>query len=182
MITIMAMTKNIKILLLASLFCAGFSACNTATPEDYFGRAVLASNMLTGFADDGMERQLQSPSAKTAANGEAVAMTRTEELDGRIQVIEEDHEKLKGLKQTDDAKEIMQNSLSLYDYVLPVYKKEYRELAASYDKAAPREQTQAAAQAIHDKYFEGFKERYDKLIRSGKAYAAKHNIKVNWAE
>jgi hypothetical protein len=36
-------------------------ACDTATPEQYFSRAVLNSNLLYGFAGAGMHRQLASP-------------------------------------------------------------------------------------------------------------------------
>lgn len=162
------------------LCCLLFTSCNTATPEEYFGRAVLVSNMFTGFADNGMERELASPSAKMDANGQAVAMKRAEVVSSRLEVLNEDFEKLKGLKETADTKDILQSSKSLYEFVLPVYKKEYAQLAALYDQDAAKEDIEAQAKAIHDKYFARYEILYNDLISHGKTYATKHNIKVNW--
>lgn len=157
-----------------------FASCNTTTPEQYFGRAVLVSNMFTGFADNGMERELASPSAKMDANGGTVAMKRSEVVSSRLEVLNEDFEKLKDLEETADTKDILQSSKNLYEFVLPVYKKEYAALAALYDQNAAKEDIEAQAKAIHDKYFARFETLYNTLIGHGKTYAAKHNIKVNW--
>lgn len=156
------------------------TACNTATPEKYFDIAVLNSNMLVGFANEGQLRELESPSAKMV-DGKTVAMQRMEVLNAKIQYLDESYGKLKALKETDDAKDILQASMALYDYVLPVYKKEYVQLAEAYDKGAPKEQIQSQASAIHEHYFAKYEQLYNNLIGHGKQYAAKHNIQVNWA-
>jgi hypothetical protein len=157
-----------------------FTACNTTTPERYFDIAVLNSNMFTGFADDGLLRQFESPSAKMAENGEAVAMKRAEVAEQNIQFTEEAFEKLKGLEETAETKEMLQTSVAMFEYVLPVYKNEYKQLAKLYDEGASKEKTAAFAKAIEEKYFTRFKAIYNKLISIGKAYAEKNNIKVNW--
>jgi hypothetical protein len=166
--------------ILCFLCCLFFNSCNTATPEDYFNRAVLTSNMLTGFADNGMERELASPSVKMDANGGEVVMKRAEVVSSRLEVLNEDFKKLKSLKETDDAKDILQSSKTLYEFVLPVYKKEYTQLAALYDDGAAKEDIESQAIAIHDKYFARYEALYNTLIGHGKDYASKHNIKVNW--
>lgn len=38
--------------------------CNSVTPEKCFDIAVLNSNMLVGFANEGQIRELESPSVK----------------------------------------------------------------------------------------------------------------------
>jgi len=156
-------------------------ACNTGTPENNFSIAVLNSNMFAGFGGNMQLRELESPSAKlNEKDGTTQTMTRKEVLDNKIQYIEESYDKVKNLKINDDNKEIVTSSLELYEYILPVYKNEYTKLAQMYDGNAPQEQIQAMAQSINQKYYPGFKEKYDKLISNGKRYAEKHSIKVHW--
>jgi hypothetical protein len=165
-------------------FCSIMTACNTATPENYFDRAVLNSNMLVGFANRGLERELDQPSAKMVDGdiNHTEPMKRKEIIDGKIQYLEEQLGKIKNLKVTDDTKEMLETSIHLHEYILPVYKNEYQQLAKLYDDGASKEQIQSLTQSIHDKYYPGFDELYNKLIAIGKVYAAKHDIKVNWAQ
>jgi len=167
----------------ASIFvccCLVFASCNTATPEKYFDLAVLNTNMLTGFADDGEARQFESPSAKMDDKGQAVAMKRSEVIDTKLKFLEEDVKKLKGLKETPDTREMLQTSLSVYEYVLPVYKTEYVQLARLYDEGASKETIEAHVKTIHEKYFPRYSELLARLISIGKIYAERHSIKVNW--
>lgn len=178
------MKKIASSLVSLSCFCLLLPACNTATPENYFDRAVLNSNMLVGFANRGLERELEQPSVKMVDGdvNRTEPMKRKEIIDGKIQYMEEQLGKIKNLKITDDTKEMLESSIGLHEYVLPVYKNEYQQLAKLYDDGAPNEQTQSLTQLIHDKYYPRFDELYNKLIATGKVYAAKHNIKVNWAQ
>jgi hypothetical protein len=162
------------------LCCLVFSSCNTTTPEQYFDRTVLTSNMFTGFADNGMERELASPSVKMDVNGHQATMKRSEVISSKLDVLNEDLDKLKDLEQTADTKDILQSAKRLYEFVLPVYKKEYIQLAALYDQNAAKEDIEAQAKAIHDKYFPRYEKLYNTLIAYGKVYAEKHNIKINF--
>ncbi len=163
--------------LLASLL---FSAC-TATPEKYFDMAVLNSNRIVGFASEGQARDLESPSVKMGKDkNDILVMERKEVITDKIQFVEEALGNLRDMKQTDDNKEIMQASIALYEFILPVYKNEYMELARSYDEADPKEQIEKQTQSIHDKYFEQFELLYHKLIGHGQVYAQKHKIEVHW--
>lgn len=136
--------------------------------------------MFYGFADEGLLRQLESPSVMMVEGSDKpVAMKRSKVIEDKIEYLETSFQKVKALKETDETKEMLQNSRALYEYVMPVYKKEYMELAALYDQAAPPEQIQAYAKTIEDKYFLQYGQLYNKLITSGKSYAQKHNIKVN---
>jgi ribosomal protein L15 len=137
--------------------------------------------MLVGFANSGQLRELESPSVKLAENSsQPVTMKRNEVIDEKIKFIETNLEKLKELKVTTDTKDILQTSLALYKYILPVYKMEYEQLAKLYDEGASNEKIQLLAQTINDKYYSHFNELYSKLISSGKLYAERNSIKVNW--
>jgi hypothetical protein len=70
-------------------------------------------------------------------------------------------------------------SVALYDYVPPVYKNEYRELARLYDEGASEESITSCTKFIHDKYYSVHMALFGKLVSAGKPYAEKHNIKVS---
>ena len=174
-----------RILLLALYGCLGlFGSCNTDTPENDFDIAVLNCNMLGGFANEGLSRQLESPSMKLVegTKDQSAPMKRKEVIDTKIKFLEENYAKLKNLKITDDNKEILQTSLALNGYVLPVYKKEYVQLAELYDKGAPKAEINTLTQQIHDSYFTNFEKQFNSLIAAGKLYALKHHINVKWPD
>lgn len=158
-----------------------FSACNTSAPEKYFDLAMLKSAKVTGFAGDGMQKELENPATKEAeGNKKAMPMKRKEVIDDKIQFLEANMKELKSLKETRDSKDMLQASIALHQYVLPVYKTEYQQLAKLYDKDASKKEIQSLTQAIHDKYYLGFNELFNKLAIAAKAFANKHKIKVNW--
>jgi hypothetical protein len=54
------------------------------------------------------------------------------------------------------------------------------ELAKLYDENGSQQDRIAKAQEIDTKYLTGYQALFGRLIELGKAYAAKHNIKVQW--
>ncbi|MEO5892364.1 MAG: hypothetical protein ABIQ31_19100 [Ferruginibacter sp.] len=160
--------------------CLLLTSCNTATPEKYFDLAVLNSNMITGFADEWELKQMEPSPVMLNAARQSVTIKRSEALSAKIKFLDEDFEKLKGLKETIDTKEMLEASKTLYEYVLPVYKTEYMEVANLYEEGASKEKIQTRITAIHDKYYPQYKELVTKLIGIGKLYAERHAIKVNW--
>jgi hypothetical protein len=163
-------------------FCLFLVSCDMATPENYFDRAVLNCNLMHGFASSGLRRELESPSVKLSGtgNGETIPMKRKEVIDNAITSLETNFEKVKKLKETDDTRDILQASVALYEFVLPVYKTEYQQLARLYDEGAAREEIDSLARAIETKYRSDFEKLSDRLAAAGKPYAARHGIKVNW--
>lgn len=159
-----------------------FASCNTATPENYFDRAVLNGNRLQGFADTGLQREMASPSSKLsdAKTGETVPMTRREIIEDKITAVQSSFEGVKKLRETDDAREMLQASRALYGYVFPVYQNEYRQLAKLYDEGASPEEIASMEQSIHAKYRPQFEILFDQLIAAAKPYAARHDIRVKW--
>lgn len=162
--------------------CSLLVSCNSASPEKTFGIAILNSNMMHGFAGRALQMQLESPSVRMI-NGDKdklAPMKRIEVIEDKISSIESNYAKLKGLKETKDNRDMLNASRDLYEYVLPVYKKEYLELARLYDENSPKETIDAYTKAIEDKYYPGFVDLHDKLTAAGKPYAEKHGINVNW--
>jgi hypothetical protein len=173
--------KKHKLPVLLVMCCMYLISCNSDSPEKYFDIAVLNTNALRGFAGDGMLRDLQSPSVKMAENnGKPVPMKRSEVLNAKIKLAEENLDKLEGMKKTDDNKDMLEASLALYKFVIPVYKTEYTQLAGLYDANAQEDEIESLAKLIHEKYYSEYTELYNKLISIGKVYAEKHDIKVNW--
>jgi hypothetical protein len=158
------------------------TACNTATPENYFDEAVLNCNMMMGFAGHGLQMEFDQPSVKLVegTKDQTAPMTRKEIIDSKIKFIDDSYAKMKALKETADTKNMLQASASLYEYVLPVYKNEYVQLAKLYDDKVPKEQIDLLEKIINDKYFAGFQERFTALTNAGKPYATEHSIKVDW--
>ena len=168
--------------LIAFGFCTAIFSCNTPSAEKAFDVAVLNSNMIIGFANNGMERDLESPSIKMGiTKDEMISMTRKEVLENKLKFVEENYYKLKGFTQTDDTKNIIQMSLALHELILPVYKNEYAHLAKLYDSNASKNEIEELKKSIHDQYFLKFETLYNQLISSGKLYAKEHNIEVRWA-
>lgn len=174
------MTKTASLFL--AIACSFFlGACDTATPENYFDRAVLNCNLMHGFAGSALRRKLEHPSVKLSDDKKSeTVMTRKEVIDDDLTSIEASFAKVKKLKETDDTRDVLQASIALYEYVLPVYRTEYQQLARLYDEGAPRDQIDALAKAIETKYRPGFDTLSDRLTAAGKPFAARHGIKVKW--
>jgi hypothetical protein len=145
-------------------------------------RKGASRNIGHGFAGKVLQRELERPSFKLsdAKNLEEVQMKRKEIIDNKTTSLETNFEKVKRLKQTDDTRERLEASVALYEYVLPVYKTEYQQLAKLYDEGAAREEIESLAASIETKYRTGFETLFDRLAAGGKPDAARHNIKVNW--
>ena len=174
--------ERILQLFLTAACCCLFASCDNATPHDYFERAVLNCNLIHGFAGKGLQSQLDSPSVKLtdAKTGAFAPMKRKEVVDDKIASIEQSLAKVKKLKETEDTKDIVQASIALHEYVLPLYRNEYQQLAKLYDDGAAKAQIEALASAIATKYRAGYEALSDRLTAAGKPYAARHDIKVVW--
>lgn len=164
-----------------SILCLLGISCNQPSPEKYFEVAVLNSNMLTGFAHSTSFREFESPSVKLVeGKNETAVMTRNEIVTAKLAFCTEMLQQLNELDVTEDTKAMLETSKSLYQYVQAIYKNEYAALARLYDTGAATEHIELTTTAIHEQYYAGFDKIYSELIRLGKIYASRHNIKVSW--
>ncbi|HTE29486.1 MAG TPA: hypothetical protein VK666_03870 [Chryseolinea sp.] len=170
---------RLRLLLFSAMI---LSACNMATPEKYFGVAVLNCNMMMSFAGEDVPRDISEPSGKMdpANKDKVIQMTHKEMVDSKVEFFEENLGKLRKLKETAETKEMLDASLALNGFVIPVYRNEYQQLAKLYDDGASQNEIQAFNKSIHDKYAVKFVELFDRVTKAGKAYAARNNIKVQW--
>lgn len=162
-------------------FCSIIYACNTVTPDKYFATATLNNNILFGFAGRGMQNELANPSEKLIDQKTmtTVPMTRAEVLGSKLEAIEANYKKVNSLSINGETKEMIEASLTLYEFVLPVYKNEYKQLAALYDNNAGADEIAVLEQLINEKYEAPFAALYDKALATGIAYAEKHGIEVH---
>ena len=88
---------------------------------------------------------------------------------------------LEALSANDDGrKEIKEQAIALYEFVLPVYKNEYTAYAKLCDAHAPQEQKEEISTAIEQKYSAEFEKRITSLLALGKEFATENNLNVNW--
>ena len=162
------------------LFAASMLVSCSTDSNKYFGVAVLNSNILYGFAGDVLQQQFSQPSSKLVdeKTGTTQPMKRAEVLEMKINAVEDAYNKVKGLTVTDDTKDMLRASRSMYEFVLPVFKNEYKQLADLYDNNAPAAQIRMLEQWIRGKYSGRFQELRDSVLQLGKLYAEKNNIQV----
>ncbi len=171
------------ILLLLSVVCACLlTACQKSTPRDTFNAALLNTNVMHGFAGEGMRSQLATSGTKLSGPNfdQEVEMKRMEVVDTKLAVLEESFEKLKQLKPDDDSRAMLQAATALYEFVLPVYRNEYRQLAGLYDDKADAAKIQTLEQSIQDQYQAKFAALSEALTAAAKPYAEKNQIQVAW--
>ncbi len=75
---------------------------------------------------------------------------------------------------------MVQASLALHEYVLPVYRDDYQRLAKLHDDGAPQGAIAQLSASIATKHGAQFSALSDRLTAAGKAYASRHDIKVMW--
>ena len=158
------------------------SSCNNATPENYFDEAVLNVNLITPFGGQTALYSLAHPSVKLVpgTKDQTTPMTRKEIVDDQIQRVEGNLTKIKALPDSEETRDMVQTSMKLHEFVLPIYRTEYRELAKLYDENGSQQERVAKAREIDTKYSAGYQALFNRLVELGKAYAAKHHIKVEW--
>ena len=158
------------------------ASCNNATPENYFDEAVLNVNLITPFGGQAALYALAHPSVKLVlgTKDQTTPMTRKEIVEDQIQRVEANLTKIKALPDSEETRDLVQTSIKLHEFVLPVYKTEYRQLAKLYDEGASEQERGSTAGEIDSKYLTGYHALFKRLVELGKAYAEKHHIKVEW--
>ncbi|MEI2274769.1 hypothetical protein OHD16_21660 [Sphingobacterium sp. ML3W] len=164
----------------ASLF---FTACQSPSPENFFGKVVLNTNLVADFAPERFGKRLEQetvefpdiPSSKKEGN-EA-----QKTVDFKIQTVEKALKDINELHVSDDdAKALKEKSITLFEKVLPVYKNEYTTYAKLCDTKGSAEEKQALLEKIQKDAMPEIDKVFDEVYVLGKSYAEKHNLNVNW--
>ncbi|MBB2148006.1 hypothetical protein [Pedobacter gandavensis] len=160
-----------------------FFSCNLNTsPDKFFGVAVLNTNFVNDFGTDRLAKHIQletlefadRPSTKKKGDEAQNA------INNKILYMEKVVKDVMELPENDDTREIKALSLSIFEYVIPVYKNEYTAYAKLCDEKGPEDQKELIIQNIEKKYVPHFEEKLALLLDKGKAYAQKHDLNVKW--
>jgi hypothetical protein len=168
--------------LIAIALGLSLTSCNNVSPEKYFDEAVLNVNLITPFGGQAALNSLAHPSVKLVpgTKDQTTPMTRKEIVEDQIQRVEANLVKIKALPDSEETRDMVQTSIKLHEFVLPVYKTEYRQLAKLYDEDGSQPERVSRAHEIDTKYLAGYQTFFNRLVELGKAYAEKHHIKVEW--
>ena len=176
------MSRRFTFVLIAITLGLSLTSCNNASPEKYFDEAVLNVNLISAFWGQRAQYSLANPSVKLVpgTKDQTTSMTRKEIVEDQIQRVEANLVEIKALPDSEETRDMVQTSVKLHEFVLPVYKTEYRQLAKLYDEGGSQQERGSAAHEIDTKYLAGYQALFKHLVELGKVYAAKHNIKVEW--
>lgn len=169
---------------LALLVILSLSIQSCAEPADkFFATAILNTNTITDFATPTLAKHINDettefpdiPSSKKNGD-EAVKM-----VQNNILYMEKSLNDIKALNaNSDDRKAIKEKSLALYEFVIPIYKKEYINYAKLCDGKADQAKKDDLELLIEQKYGAKFEMMYTDLVNIGKAFAEKNNLNVDW--
>ncbi|MDM1296146.1 hypothetical protein HX021_17815 [Sphingobacterium sp. N143] len=168
------------ICLSTSLF---FTACQSPSPETFFGKVVLNTNLIADFTPERFGKHLEQETVEfpDVPASKKVGDEAQKTVALKIQVVEKALGDIRGLNVSDeDAKELKEQSIQLFEKVLPVYKNEYTAYAKLCDSKGSDEEKQALLQKIDKDYMPDINTVFDRVYVLGKAYAEKHNLNVNW--
>lgn len=160
-----------------------FTACQSPSPNDFFGKAVLNTNLIADFAPERFGRQLEQHTVEfddmPASKKEGNEAQKVVEM--KILSVEKILKDIEDMQVSDeDAKALKAQSIALFEKVLPVYKNEYTAYAKLCDTKGSAEEKAALLQKIQNDYMPEIDKTFDSVHALGKAYAEKHNLNVNW--
>ncbi|MEH6306320.1 hypothetical protein RYH73_11740 [Olivibacter sp. CPCC 100613] len=176
------MIKRIKYYMLIVL-CFAILSCQSTSPEHFFDQVVLNTNYIVDFAPERFGKELE---AQTIEYPDIPASKKKGDeaqnvVQNKVIAIERALENIKALRAGDDEmKMLKENSIELFETVLPVYKKEYMEYARLCDSKEPSSQKEAILHAIDSIYLPKVAELMENVYQKGKNYADKHHIDVKW--
>lgn len=170
---------------LKSILSAGIvlslAACNTTTPERYFDVAVLNANAISRFGGKEIYEMLkETPQSYDEKSKAMVQSSYVDHVKFRITYAEKAYKDVQALKETEDAKPILDASKDLFGFTVDKEKNGYLSIAALKDAHVSEDSIKQVAVGFDEQYQNAFSQKYDKLMELGKAYANKHNIKVQF--
>lgn len=158
-----------------------FTACNMTSPDKYFDVSVLNANAISSFGGKEIYQMLQeTPQAYDDKTKKMITSSYVDHVKFRIAYAEKAYKDVQALTETEDAKPILDASKDLFSYTVENEKSGYLTIAAMKDAHAADDSIKQAAVIFDQQFRDGFDKKYDKLMEVGKAYATKHNIKVEF--
>jgi hypothetical protein len=156
-------------------------ACNFASPENYFDRAVLNSNAISRFGSTEIKEWLSSkPEIYDQQKKAMVPSSYVDFFKFKMSYAEKALNDIADLKETAETKPMLDASKALFSFVLQKEKSAYLDIARMKDQNMPDAAIRQAIARFDDQNLQPFSDKYDVLIKLGKTYADKHHIQVSF--
>ncbi|MFD2741900.1 MULTISPECIES: hypothetical protein [Sphingobacterium] len=159
------------------------TSCNRPSADEFFQTTVLNTNILNEFASERFAKSLIAETVEfpdipsTKNNGDEAQQI----VDNKIAYIEQTIKKIEDSTAPDeDGKIIKEKALDLFKFVLPVYQKEYKNLAIMCDQKQAENEIMAESEKIIETYGSAYEEKYVTLLTLGQDYAEKHHLNVSF--
>lgn len=160
-----------------------FGSCQSTTPDKFFEVVMLNTNLVADFRPSEFGKRLEQetkefpdiPSSKKNGN-EAQQI-----VEVKVMTIEKAISNIKKLNASDDDMKTLQDqSIKLFETVLPVYKNEYTAYAKLCDEKATSEQKENILVGIERDHLPAVESIMESLYGKGQEYAKKHYLNVSW--
>jgi len=175
-----SLTMKLRSILLAGIVLS-LAACNTTTPERYFDVSVLNANTIGRFGGKEIYEMLQeAPQSYDEKSKKMVQSSYVEHVKFRIAYTDKTYKDLQALPETEETKPMIDASKDLFNYTIDKEKNGYLSIAAMKDAHAADDSIKQAAVNFNQQYADTFGQKFDKLMKLGKAYADIHHIKVEF--
>lgn len=178
------MGHNIKITL--QLFMGLiFLSCEQTAPRKYVERTVLNTNLVSGrytpsYFNEVRELKKQGR-IKVFKDGKMEKGTAVEYvMQNTIDPVDESIKKVKGLKKTEDTRDLIAASLDVFRYGRKIFENEYVSIAKMLDENRPQEEIDSAIQKIFETHDREMEKKLRYLDELAIPYAKKHNVPLNF--
>ncbi len=176
--------KNRKLFSITIILSLLLVSCKMEnTPEEYFDRAALNTNLLMQFGSrdfkDLQARKLSDLWVVENRKSKQGAPSYTAYIkSNQFSQINNAIEKIKDLKPTTETKPMIDASLELFGFVKQKYETDYIKIAGMIDAKAPQQDIDDAIASMEKESFSTIDGLYKKLMDIALPYAKKHGIKV----
>ena len=153
------------------------------TPEEYFDRSALNTNLFMEFGGKDFKTMEQNKKANQllAFDDKSMFPAKSYEdhvLRFKVLQINQSIEKIKDLKPTEETKPMIDASLDLFNFVKKKYETDYIKICRLMDKNSSGEEIDKAIVEMESTSFPIFDQKYKKLWDLALPYAKNHGIKV----
>jgi hypothetical protein len=153
------------------------------TPEEYFDRTSLNTNLIVEFGARDFKRMGEAKSSNQllAFDEKSTFPAKSYEdhiLRFKIPYINQTIEKIKDLKPTEETTPMINASLDLFNFVKDKYQTDYVKIARMMDKKEPKTEIEKAVFEMETVNFATFDQKYKKLWDLALPYAKEHGIEV----
>lgn len=153
------------------------------TPEEYFDRSALNTNLFMEFGGKDFKTMGQNKKANQLLAFDDKSMFQAKSYEDhvlrfKVLQINQSIEKIKDLQPTEETKPMIDASLDLFNFVKEKYETDYIKICRLMDKNASSVEIDKAIVEMESISFPVFAQKYKKLWDLALPYAKNHGIEV----